>query len=190
MKNQPVKFQGQRVLSTSALASLLEVTSSTVSQIANNNYKSNKIFCDKTFDELVEGTDYFNLTPEDRLTFVDSNREAILDVAFRGGKLRVFTKSGTAKIARNLKRLNLYYGRIYGYFSLSDLSDFYIKNKKYFLTKKESAKMYRNNSIRLDQIEQSLNTLSTKIEEQKREIGERLSYLESRIDRLLMDRIK
>ena len=191
MRNQPVKFKGERVLTTKVLANLLEVSSSTVCQIVNKTYKANKIFSDKLFDDLVEGTDYYEVTSEERPYFVDSNRGAILDINFRGGKFRVFTKSGTAKIARNLKRFNLYYDRIYGYFSLSDLSEFYIRNKKYFLTKKESVREYKeNNSLRLDQIEKSLEVLSAKIEEQRGDIDKRLTFLEARIDKLIIDRLK
>lgn len=193
MKNQPAILNGERVLTTKALANFMEVSISVVSSIATGGYKQNRIFQDKKFDSLIEGTDYFDLKGEDRLSFVDNNRGAFLDISGRGGNFRIFTRQGTVKMARNLRRIKLYYEKIYDYFSLQDLTEYYLKYRNYFIksTKKESARLYKeSNQSRLDQIETSLNNLTLKVEEQRQETSKRIMALEERIDKLLFQRIK
>ena len=194
MKNQPVMYKGERVLTTKVLANFMEVSTNTITSITNGCYKKNKILQDKLIDTLNEGTDYFDIKGEERLQFVDNNRGSLVNVTVRGGKFRVFTKQGTAKMARNLKRLNLYYDIIYGYFSKSDLTEYYLKYRNYFISdniKKESAKMYKDNTqYRLDQIEKSIGILTAKVEEQREDTNKRMTILEEMIDRLLEDRMK
>ena len=194
MKNQPVMYKGERVLMTKVLANFMGVSTNTITSITNGCYKKNKILQDKLIDTLNEGTDYFDIKGEERLQFVDNNRGSLVNVTVRGGKFRVFTKQGTAKMARNLKRLNLYYDIIYGYFSKSDLTEYYLKYRNYFISdniKKESAKMYKDNTqYRLDQIEKSIGILTAKVEEQREDTNKRMTILEEMIDRLLEDRMK
>ena len=187
-------YKGERVLMTKVLANFMGVSTNTITSITNGCYKKNKILQDKLIDTLNEGTDYFDIKGEERLQFVDNNRGSLVNVTVRGGKFRVFTKQGTAKMARNLKRLNLYYDIIYGYFSKSDLTEYYLKYRNYFISdniKKESAKMYKDNTqYRLDQIEKSIGILTAKVEEQREDTNKRMTILEEMIDRLLEDRMK
>lgn len=196
MKNQAIQFNGQIVLTTKYLANLLEVTPSVITSITNGSYKKNKIFSDKQFDILTEGVDYILLNGSDRLTFVDNNRNAYLDISHRGSKFRIFTKSGVVKMSRNLKRLNLYYKRIYEYFSGNDLTFFYEKNERYFLSYKDSKEKkfvstYKDNSIQLqlDQMNKRLEEVSDKVDNQRAEISIRLAVLEERIDSILLSKL-
>ena len=194
MKNQAINYKGEKVLTTRFLANLLEVTPSLISSIVNGNYKNNRILCDKKFDKLICGTDYYDLQGKDRMFFVDSNRNAFLDIYYRGGNFRIFTKAGVAKMSRNLRRLNLYHNRIYGYFSESDLTNWYQKYEKFFTEEKKRIKfveMYKDNNyqkLELNQIRKSIDDLSAKVEVQRIESNVRLAALEKRIDKILMSK--
>lgn len=194
MKNQAINYKGEKVITTKFLANLLEVTPSLISSIVNENYKNNRILCDKKFDKLICETDYYDLQGKDRMSFVDNNRNAFLDICIRGGNFRIFTKAGVAKMSRNLRRLNLYHNRIYGYFSESDLTNWYQKYEKFFTEEKKKIKfveMYKDNNyqkLELDQIRKSIDDLSAKVEVQRMESNFRLAALEERIDKILMSK--
>lgn len=196
MKNQAIQFKGQRVLTTRYLANLLEISSSLITSIVNKSYNFNKILKDRQFDSLTEGIDYIDLKGKERLSFVDNNRNAYLDISSRGGNFRIFTKSGVIKMSRNLTRLNLYYNKIYDYFYQEDLTEFYRKNEECFTTtfQKENKfiKYYRDNIYQseLALINKKLEELSDKVDRQEVEIAMRLSVLEESIDRILFSKFE